>query len=521
VADIVLINPGFEVSFWGLEFAMPCFGKAANLPVACLPLLAALTPPEHTLTLMDENVAPLNYERLARADIVGVTGMIVQRFRMTAILRELKARGIFTVVGGPWVTVQENYFGDLADVVFVGEAESTWPKFLEEWRSGAHRTRYEQSQPTDMTQVPCPRYDLLPSHRYLIGSMQFSRGCPFQCEFCDIIVTFGRRPRLKTAPQVLRELDALHQNGLDLVFIVDDNLIGNKRAVKELLADVAAWQRARGYPLSFFTEASLDLAEDDELMRLMVEANIQCVFIGIETPNEESLRETKKLQNVRARGGTLLEKVRHIQHSGLEVWSGMIVGFDHDTSDIFDAQVRFLSEARIVHAMVGMLYAIPKTPLHSRLASEGRLDPADVPEYGTNVIPKKIGREALLDGYLTVLNDLYEPAAYFDRLNDLYLRQNIAYSPGRARWWRRHRWNQAKTQAANLGRAAVLFARLMRRVPDEILRREYRKSVAGLLRVRRDPGLLLLYVVKCAMHYHSYTLARRMATSESPVVNTL
>lgn len=397
MADIVLINPRFEVSFWGMEFALPYFGKGANLPVACLPLLAALTPAEHTLTLMDENVAPLDYERLARADIVGVTGMSVQRFRMTEILEELKQRGMFTVVGGPWVTVQEDYFGDLADVIFVGEAETTWPQFLRDWESGAHAPRYEQSEPTDMTQVPCPRYDLLPAHRYLIGSMQFSRGCPFQCEFCDIIITFGRRPRLKSSPQVLQELDALHKSGLDLVFIVDDNLIGNKKAVKELLRDVAGWQRDRGYPLSFFTEASLDLAEDDELMRLMVEANIQCVFIGIESPNEESLRETKKLQNVRERGGTILDKVRHIQRHGIEVWCGMIVGFDHDTADIFDMQVRFLTEARIVHAMVGMLHAIPKTPLHARLAEAGRLDWADRSEFGTNVVPLNMSREELCD----------------------------------------------------------------------------------------------------------------------------
>jgi radical SAM superfamily enzyme YgiQ (UPF0313 family) len=195
VADIVLINPRFEVSFWGLEFALPYFGKRANLPIACLPLLAALTPGEHRVTLLDENVEPLDFDRIARADIVGVTGMSVQRFRMTEVLRELKERGAFTVVGGPWITVEEDYFGDLADVIFIGEAEETWPQFLREWQAGTHQPRYEQSDKSDMTRVPCPRYDLLPAKRYLFGTMQFSRGCPFQCEFCDIIVTFGRRPR--------------------------------------------------------------------------------------------------------------------------------------------------------------------------------------------------------------------------------------------------------------------------------------------------------------------------------------
>src|SRR3954452_15491303 len=189
MADIVLINPRFEVSYWGFEHAMPVFGKRANLPVACLPLLAALTPPGHTVTLMDENVAPIDFERCAKADLVGVTGMIVQRFRMKEILAELKARGCFTAVGGPWVSVREDYFGPLADVIFVGEAEETWPRFLEERQTGTHAPRYEQAEMSAMTRVPTPRFDLLKMNEYMFGSVQFSRGCPFQCDFCDIIVT--------------------------------------------------------------------------------------------------------------------------------------------------------------------------------------------------------------------------------------------------------------------------------------------------------------------------------------------
>ena len=209
MAHIVLVSPAFEVSYWGMEHALPLLGKRANMPVACLPLLAALTPPEHSVTLVDENVEALDFDRLARADIVGLTGMSVQRRRMREVLAELKRRGVFTVVGGPWVTVREDYFGDLADVVFVGEAEETWPQFLRDWKAGRHRRRYEQAGRTDMTRVPTPRFDLLKMEQYLFGSVQFSRGCPFQCEFCDIIVTFGRRPRLKTGAQVLAELEAL------------------------------------------------------------------------------------------------------------------------------------------------------------------------------------------------------------------------------------------------------------------------------------------------------------------------
>lgn len=520
MADIVLINPRFEVSFWGLEFALPYFGKRANLPIACLPLLAALTPGEHRLTLMDENVQPLDWGRLAQADIVGVTGMSVQRFRMTEVLQELKGRGLFTVVGGPWVTVEEDYFGELADVIFIGEAEETWPRFLQEWQAGAHERRYEQADKTDMTKVPCPRYDLLPARRYLFGTMQFSRGCPFQCEFCDIIVTFGRRPRLKTSPQVIAELEALRQCGLDVTFIVDDNLIGNKQAVKGVLRDVAAWQRKNGYPLSFFTEASLDLAEDDELIQLMIEANIQCVFIGIESPNEESLRETKKLQNVRGKGGTILDKVRHIQRQGLEVWSGMIVGFDHDGPDIFDAQVKFLTEARIIHAMVGMLSAIPKTPLYARLAEAGRLDHDDRSEFGTNVIPLQMSREELSDGYIRVMREIYAPEAYFDRVDSLFL--DPEFEPGAAQraYWRRHRWRRLKSQALNAARAAVVYYRLMQRVPDAGLRDEYRRRMRKAWQVRRDPYYMFVYALKCAVHFHYHKMVERMTQPERELVNS-
>src|SRR6478609_988720 len=361
MADIVLINPRFEVSYWGMEYALPLMGKRANLPVACLPLLAALTPEGHTVTLMDENAEAIDFERCARADIVGITGLSVQRFRMKEILTELKRRGCFTVVGGALVTVMEDYFEGLADVIFIGEAEETWPRFLEEWKQGLHQYRYEQADKTDMSTVPTPRFDLLKMRHYAFGSVQFTRGCPFQCEFCDIIVTFGRRPRIKTTPQIIDELEAILAQNMRIVFIVDDNLIGNKKAIKEVLRAVVAWQQKKGYPLVFFTEASIDLADDRELMELMVDANIIAVFIGIESPNEASLRETKKYQNVRD-GGTMLEKVHRIQDAGMDVWCGMILGFDNDDSTIFDAQTVFLTDARIANSMTGMLSAIPKTP---------------------------------------------------------------------------------------------------------------------------------------------------------------
>ena len=242
-----------------------------------------------------------------------------------------------------------------------------------------------------------PRLDLLKMNRYAFGSVQFSRGCPFTCDFCDIIVIFGRRPRLKTSAQILAELDALRAQKLALVFIVDDNIIGNKKGIKEILHSVIAWQKRNGYPLLFVTEASIDLADDDELMQLMVEANIGAVFVGIETPNEEALKEAKKLQNLR-KGGTLAEKVRRIQDHGMEVWAGMILGFDSDDETIFSAQERFLREARISTAMVGMLSAIPRTPLYDRLKAAGRLDEDDDPAHGTNVLPVNMTRAGVERG---------------------------------------------------------------------------------------------------------------------------
>jgi radical SAM superfamily enzyme YgiQ (UPF0313 family) len=519
VADIVLINPRFEVSFFGLEYALPFFGKRANLPVAALPLLAALTPGTHQVTIIDENVEPIDYARCAAADIVALTGMVVQRQRMRDILTELKRRGAFTVVGGPWVTVKEDYFGDLADVIFIGEAEDTWPRFLEEWEGGRCARRYEQAEKTDMTRVPAPRLDLLKMRHYAFGSVQFTRGCPFQCEFCDIIVVFGRRPRIKTAAQIIVELEGLRAQGVSIAFIVDDNLIGNKKAIKEVLRELVAWQRANGFPLTFMTEASIDLADDDELMQLMVEARIVIVFVGIESPNEESLREAKKLQNVR-RGGTMMEKVHRIQAAGIEIWAGMMVGFDHDDESVFEAQRRFLDEARISTAMVGMLSAIPKTPLYARLAAAGRLDTADEPEGGTNVLPLGMSRAALSQGYVQLMRDLYAAEPYFERLDGLYI--GADHQPDRA--WRTyaaaHPWRRRRHNAQLLLEAFGLSLRLLLQVPERELRHVYRTRMLRLLRRRPDPAVLRIYAVKCAMHYHAHRLAERMAAPGTSVINT-
>ena len=518
MADIVLINPRFYPTYWGLDYALPMFRKQALLPPMNLALLAALTPAQHRVTIIDENVEEIDFARCARADIVGVTGMAVQRVRMAEIIAELKRLGVFTVLGGPWVTVSPDDLGPLADVVFIGEAEETWPRFLAEWGEGRHAARYEQGDKTDMSVVPPPRFDLLKMDRYLYGSLQVSRGCPFTCEFCDIIVVFGRRPRLKSAAQVIAELEGLVAGGVHDAFIVDDNLIGNKKAIKAILREVIAWQEAHGYPLSFVTEASIDLAEDEELMRLMLDANIDSVFVGIESPNEESLRETKKIQNLADRSGTALEKIHRIQDTGIFLWGGTIVGFDNDDERVFELQQRFIAQSRIPQMIVQVLFAIPQTPLYRRLAAEGRLrDSFLMSNWGaaaaTNVVPLRLSLEALRDGYLQLLRDLYTPDAFFARMDAMCLGTKWLPAPGRTKYLRLHPLRRLKLRAWAGVQAAYIFVQLMRCVPDAELRRQYRRRLWKVLLRRPNPRLLRIYCMACAAHYHYDRLIAQMSAT--------
>jgi radical SAM superfamily enzyme YgiQ (UPF0313 family) len=512
--DIVLINPRFRPSYWGMNYALPIFRGEALLPLINLPLLAALTPPGHNITIVDENVEKIDFERCARADIVGLTGMNVQRVRMREILIELKARGAFVVVGGPWVTVYPQDFEGLCDVVFVGEAEETWPQFLEEWSEGRHQLRYEQVDKTDMTTLPPPRLDLLPMHKYVYGTVQISRGCPFMCEFCDIIVVFGRRPRMKTSAQIIIELENCLAAGKKYLFIVDDNLIGNKKAVKIILRDIIAWQRAHGYPLKFATEASIDLAEDEELLDLMVEANFDEIFVGIESPNEAALRETRKVQNLSDRRGSLLEKVHHIQDKGLDLWCGMIVGFDADDETIFDRQRRFIHESRIALAMINILVAIPKTPLFARLEREGRIDNSgELANFGTistNVVPARLNRDTLCEGYLELMRDIYEPQAFFSRLDAIYLQGKPRPPLGSDLYLQRDFPRRVKKIAWNALETGYIIVQLMRTVPSRAQRRAYRRRLWNVIRRRPSLSLLHFYAVKFGQHYHIDRLIGQM-----------
>ncbi len=410
--SICLINPRFEPSYWGFDFALPLYpgDKRSTMISGSLTAVAGLCG-DHQVEVLDENVEEIDWDVLRNYDIVGVTGMNVQKMRTRQILLKLRELEVFTVVGGPFVSVQEEFFDDLCDVIFVGEAETTWPEFLDDFANGKPTAkRYEQSQATDMLTVPPPRFDLLKADRYASGALQYSRGCPFQCEFCDIIVIYGRRPRVKDPDQLVAELDDMRRAGFHSAFIVDDNFIGNKKKAKALLAKLIPWMEEHHYPLRLTTEASIDLAEDPELLEMMYRANFRSVFIGIETPRIDSLNETKKFQNVR--GDSLGAKLARIQSAGLDINAGFIVGFDSDDKGIFEDQFRFIQENGITLAMVGMLQAIPKTPLYERLKRDGRLveeDPA------CNVVPQQMTRDELRHGYWDLVRRLYSPEAYLDR----------------------------------------------------------------------------------------------------------
>jgi radical SAM superfamily enzyme YgiQ (UPF0313 family) len=414
--SVCLINPKSQPSYWTFDFGLPFYGLGRkprySMANGALVSVAALVPPEHEVVIVDENVEEIDFESLRRFDVIGVTGMVVQAARMREILRRLRELPALVVAGGPFVTLSEETFDGLCDVRFIGEAEETWPAFLKALASGAPtEARYEQKDKTDMTRVPVPRYDLLKRGRYVTAPVQFSRGCPFLCEFCDIITIFGRRPRTKHPEQVIAELDALLAEGFTHCFLVDDNFIGNKVEAKKLLRRIIEWQDARGRPLTFTTEASVNLADDRELIELMARAGLAHVFVGVETPRKESLKETRKHQNVH--GDSLLSKLERIRAGGINVDAGFIVGFDNDDERIFEEQFDFIQSSGIANLSISILTPLPKTPLYERLLAEGRLDFAD-PEL--IYVPKRMTREQLKSGFRELLNRVFDVDAYFARV---------------------------------------------------------------------------------------------------------
>ena len=412
---VLLVWPRFPPSFWGFEGALRMLPEQAITPPLGLITVAAVCPATWTLRLIDrafQEICDADYEW---ADLVLVSAMHAQRTDTLAILGRARELGTRTFIGGPWASSEPERLRKVADHVMVGEAEDVFAGIALALENGTAHALYKVDDKPDMSRSPIPRFDLLQKEKYAQMPVQFSRGCPFQCEFCDIITIYGRKPRMKSSAQVLAELDTLRELGWrNEVFIVDDNFIGNSKNALQLARDLAEWGRLHKQPFTFNTEASIDLADRPELLAAMVKANFLYVFIGIETPSSEALKGAKKFQNLRKDN---LEQVRVIQESGLWVMAGFIVGFDSDDETIFERQFEFIEKTAITWAMTGMLQAPPTTPLFDRMRKEGRLNEESegtsnfsAPNFQT-VLPLPV----LMRGLSGLLARLYEPETYFAR----------------------------------------------------------------------------------------------------------
>jgi radical SAM superfamily enzyme YgiQ (UPF0313 family) len=414
---ILLINPRPTVTFWTFTESLDILGRPAHLPCLALATVAALTPADVEVRLIDDTFDEIDYDE--DCDLVGITGYVTQASRMFEIADEFRRRGRLVAIGGPYATLSSSTVGPHADILFVGEAEQTWPAFIEDFRRGQWKSRYTNTESIDCTTSPTPRIDMLSSARYVGGMVQTSRGCPFECEFCDVITYVGRRQRHKTPAQVITELENLYQDGHRLVFLADDNLTANRGKAAGILSGIAAWNRTKTPRLSFITQMSIDIARphsrDRELLDLASAAGLDIAFFGIETPNLAALKETKKRQNTQV---DLVDAVQHVHNSGILVMAGMIVGFDNDTVECFEAQYEFAQQAGVSIISLSMLNAPESTPLEARLKIERRLGaaPMDDAYFSTNIIPLRMTRHELRAGTVWLLNKLYEPQGFLQRL---------------------------------------------------------------------------------------------------------
>jgi len=410
----LLIYPEYPATFWSFKYALTFIRKKAALPPLGLLTIGAMLPKEWPKKLVDVNAARLTGKDLAWADCAFIGGMALQRESAREIIARCKKANLKIIAGGPLFTSEHDQFEDV-DHFVLNEAELTLPPFLADLEKGCAQRIYETPEFCDIRRTPTPLWDLIDLKHYASMNIQFSRGCPFNCEFCNVTALFGHRPRIKTAEQVIAELDGIWSLGWrGPVFFVDDNFIGNKVYLKtHLLPALIHWQRGRK-EIPFYTEASVNLADDPALMEMMVQAGFDTVFIGIETPNEESLAECNKQQN---KNRDLIESVKLMQRAGLQVQGGFIVGFDSDTPSIFQRQIEFIQKSGIVTAMVGLLNAPPGTRLHERMREEGRLIEVfsgDNADGTTNILPR-MGLDVLREGYGNLMRHIYSPEHYYKR----------------------------------------------------------------------------------------------------------
>jgi radical SAM superfamily enzyme YgiQ (UPF0313 family) len=411
----LLVWPKFPPSFWGFEGLTDMIPEDAITPPLGLVTVAALCPASWSLKLLDHSFDEVTDADLRDADLVMVSAMHAQRADALDILGRARSLGTRTFIGGPWASSEPEVVELKADHVMVGEAEEVFAGIALALENGTAESVYRVTEKPDLSTSPIPRFDLLRMDKYVQMPVQFARGCPFQCDFCDIITIYGRKVRGKTPAQLIAELDRLRGLGWHgEVFIVDDNFIGNRKNSLHLCRELAAWGEARGKPFSFYTQASVDLADRPELMEAMVAANFMYVFLGIETPSTEALKGSKKFQNLKR---DTLEQVRIIQQSGLWVLAGFIVGFDSDDETIFERQRQFIEQSAITWAMAGVLQAPPTTPLFDRMKAEGRLieDSEAISNFSAPNFRTTMPLPTLLQGLTRLLADLYDPKTYFQR----------------------------------------------------------------------------------------------------------
>ncbi len=457
--NVLLLSPEYPDTFWSFKHALKFIHKRASLPPLGLLTVAAMLPPEWAKRLVDLNVRKLTDRALRWADVVFIGAMIVQRDSAKALIARCRAAGKTIVAGGPLFTSAHEEFPGV-DHFVLNEAEVTLPRFLRDFAQGCAQPVYASAELPDLGATPEPRWELVELGRYASMCIQYSRGCPFDCEFCDVTAKFGHRPRTKTPAQIIAELEGLHRAGWrGPVFFVDDNLIGNKRALKtELLPALIEWQQRRRVPL--FTEASINLADDEALMTQMAEAGFDMVFIGIETPDEAGLAECAKRQNQHR---DLVADVKRIQRAGMQVQGGFIVGFDSDTPTIFRRQIEFIQKSGIVTAMVGLLNALPDTKLYARLKREGRLlnqSTGNNADGTTNFAPC-MKMEALREGYRSILNHIYAPGPYYQRIRTFlreYKRPRFSASMD---WSRLMAFGLCSVRLGVLGRERFHYWRLL------------------------------------------------------------
>lgn len=415
---VLLVSPKTPDTFWSFKHVLKFVSRKAAFPPLGLLTVAAMLPPEWELEAVDLNVEPLRDSRLRWADYVLVSAMIVHAESVHEIARRCREAGRPIVAGGPLFTTGHESFPEIGHFV-LGEAEEVIAALVADMAAGTVRPVYKAEGFPSLERTPVPRYDLIKLRHYVTLSVQYSRGCPYDCEFCDIVIMNGRVPRTKSPAQLVAELEALRVLGWkNMVFVVDDNFIGNKARTKTLLHAIIDWRRKTGAEMGFLTEASMNLADDVELMALMVEAGFRKVFVGIETPSNSALLECHKLQNT---DRNLVASVQALQAAGLEVMGGFIVGFDSDTREIFKQQFDLIQKSGVVTAMVGLLTALPRTRLYERLRSEGRLvreASGNNTSSGALNFQPKLGREYLESGYRELMRRLYEPRNYYRRIGN-------------------------------------------------------------------------------------------------------